>query len=203
MNQIDINANGQQIDQKKLIENTLIESIKNKENVTKERLEQAEKIDFKAIPEKVIKTDGFGFIKKEENLPEIDPEKQKKESLKINARIEKWNTMLAQYLDEKQNLADFEEALKDGLITEEQMQEALDTVASLEANYYRLTYIMYLLDMPNRNSKKGTYVKQYKSILEELKRLGADIDSIKKENSDALTHFKTALKALKNKDERC
>ena len=112
-------------------------------------------------------------------------------------------TMLAQYLDEKQNLADFEEALKDGLITEEQMQEALDTVASLEANYYRLTYIMYLLDMPNRNSKKDTYVKQYKSILEELKRLGADIDSIKKENSDALTHFKTSLKALKNKDERC
>lgn len=112
-------------------------------------------------------------------------------------------TMLAQYLDEKQNLADFEEALKDGLITEEQMQEALDTVASLETNYYRLTYIMYLLDMPNRNSKKDTYVKQYKSILEELKRLGADIDSIKKENSDALTHFKTALKALKNKDEQC
>ena len=97
MNQIDINANGQQIDQKKLIENTLIESIKNKENVTKERLEQAEKIDFKAIPEKVIKTDEFGFIKKEKNLPEIDPEEQKKESLKINARIEKWNTMLAQY----------------------------------------------------------------------------------------------------------
>ena len=39
MNQIDINANGQQIDQKKLIENTFIESIKNKENVTKERLD--------------------------------------------------------------------------------------------------------------------------------------------------------------------
>lgn len=100
MNQIegnDINANGQQIDQKKLIEYTLIESIKNKENVIKERLEQAEKIDFKAIPEKIIPTDEFGFIKKEENIPQIDPEEQKKESLKINARIEKWSTMLAQY----------------------------------------------------------------------------------------------------------
>lgn len=64
MNQIDINANGQQIDQKKLIENTLIESIKNKENVTKERLEQAEKIDFKAIPEKVIKTDELIYKKR-------------------------------------------------------------------------------------------------------------------------------------------
>lgn len=110
-------------------------------------------------------------------------------------------TMLAQYVEEKQNLADFEEALKDGLITEEQMQEATDTVTSLETNYYRLAYIMYLLDMPNRKSKKDAYVKQYKTILEELTKLGADIDSIKAENSDALIHFKAALKALNKKDE--
>lgn len=111
-------------------------------------------------------------------------------------------TVLMQYLEEKQNLADFEEALKNGLITEEQMQEAVDTVADLETNYNRLVYIMYLLDMPNRGSKKKSYVRQYSTILEELKRLGADIDSIKEENSDALIHFKAALKALKNKDEQ-
>lgn len=111
-------------------------------------------------------------------------------------------TMLAQYLEEKQNLADFEEALKDGLITEDQMQEAKETVAGLETNYYRLAYIMYLFDMPNRGSKKAAYVKQYKSILKELEALGADIESIKKENSDALIHFKTALEALKSKDEQ-
>ena len=110
-------------------------------------------------------------------------------------------TMLAQYVEEKQNLADFEEALKDGLITEEQMQEATETVASLETNYYRLAYIMYLLDMPNRKSKKDAYIKQYKTILDELTKLGADIDSIKAENSDALIHFKAALKALNKKDE--
>ena len=110
--------------------------------------------------------------------------------------------MLIQYLEEKQNLADFEQALKDGFITEEQMQEAIDTVAALETNYHRLVYIMYLLDMPNRKSKKAGYVRQYKSLLEELQRLGADIDSIKEENSDALIHFKAALKALKDKSEQ-
>ena len=111
-------------------------------------------------------------------------------------------TMLAQYLEEKQNLADFEEALKEGFITEEQMQEAMNTVADLENNYHRLVYIMYLLDMPNKKSKKAGYVKQYSKILEELKILGADIDSIKEENSDALIHFKAKLKALKkNKSE--
>lgn len=110
-------------------------------------------------------------------------------------------TMLAQYLEEKQNIADFEEALKDGHITQEQMEEALETVNNLETNYHRLVYIMYLLDMPNRGSKKAGYIKQYKTILEELQRLGADIDSIKEENSDALIHFKAVLSELK-KSER-
>jgi hypothetical protein len=111
-------------------------------------------------------------------------------------------TMLVQYLEEKQNLADFEEALREGLITEEQMQEALDNVAALETNYYRLAYIMHLLDMPNRKDKKAGYVKQHKVILEELKKLGADINSIKEENTDALIHFKAALKELTKKDEQ-
>ena len=107
-------------------------------------------------------------------------------------------TMLSQYIEEKQNLADFEEALKDGHITQEQMQEAMENVANLETNYHRLVYIMYLLDMPNRKDKKAGYVKQYKMILDELKHLGADIDSIKEENSDALIHFKAALSTLKS-----
>ena len=107
-------------------------------------------------------------------------------------------TMLSQYIEEKQNLADFEEALKEGHITQDQMQEALDVVADLENNYYRLVYIMYLLDMPKRKSKQDIYVRQYKNILDELCRLGADIDSIKETNSDALIHFKAVLKKLKN-----
>lgn len=108
---------------------------------------------------------------------------------------------LSQYLEEKQNLADFEEALRDGLITEEQMQETLKIVAELENNYYRLAYIMYLLDMPNRKDKKEIYTRQYGTILKELQRLGADAESVKKENTDALILFKTALKKLKEKDE--
>ena len=111
-------------------------------------------------------------------------------------------TMLCQYIEEKQNLADFEEALKEGNITQEQMQEVMDNVVNLETNYHRLVYIMYLLDMPNNKSKKSAYVKQHKTILEELTRLGADIDSVKEENTDALIHFKAALKQLKNKSEQ-
>lgn len=119
----------------------------------------------------------------------------------INDVREYYYTMLNQYLEEKQNLADFEEALKDGFITEEQMRDALDTVAALEANYHRITYIMYLLEIPKRKSKKAWHKNQYSAIVEEFHRLGVDLESISNENSDALRHFKTVLKDLKNKSK--
>jgi anion-transporting ArsA/GET3 family ATPase len=105
-------------------------------------------------------------------------------------------TMLAQYLEEKQNLEDFSEALKSGYITEEQMQEAQETVASLEENYHRLAYIMYLLEMPNRKDKKIRYTNQNKVLLETFKKLGADEDSIVNENIESLKHFKATLREL-------
>lgn len=107
--------------------------------------------------------------------------------------------MLSQYLEEKQNLEDFESALKEGLITEEQMTSAMDAVSELEKNYYRLSYIMYLLNKPKRKEKEAVYTKQYKNVLDELIRLGADSESVRRENSDALVHFKARLKALKDK----
>ena len=78
----------------KEIESQLIESIKNKENATKERLEKAEEINFKAMPDQVIKTDEYGFFSDEK---EAETQLDQKELLKVNARIEKWNDMLTHY----------------------------------------------------------------------------------------------------------
>jgi predicted RNA-binding protein associated with RNAse of E/G family len=50
--------------------------------------------------------------------------------------------MVAQYLEMKADLADFEQALKDGFITEDQMQAAFDEVDKVQQNYERLSYIM-------------------------------------------------------------
>ena len=87
------------MDSKTEIEHRLVESIKKRENVTKERMEQAEKINFGAVPDKVISTDEFGFIKKDtehKELTEEEKETKRKEMLKTNARIEKWNVMIEQ-----------------------------------------------------------------------------------------------------------
>lgn len=105
--------------------------------------------------------------------------------------------MLAQYLEMKNDLVDFEEALKNGFITEDQMQAAIEEVNALQLNYDRLTYIMYLLELPNRRSKHAKHNKANRKIIEALKDRKADIESVELENKSALDHFRKELKKLK------
>ena len=83
----------------KTIEEGLLEAIRKKENVTKEKLDLAEKINFKSNSEALVQTDEFGFIKdKGGNESKIQSEDKnhlsKNELLVINARTEKWRYML-------------------------------------------------------------------------------------------------------------
>jgi len=80
---------------KKKKEDILINSIKNKENATSQKIQMAEEINFGAIPDKLITTDEYGFIidKNQEN----NKKDKEAELLKINARIEKWNYMIEHY----------------------------------------------------------------------------------------------------------
>ena len=77
-------------------EKILINSIQNKENATKQKIQLAEEINFNSIPDKLIATDEYGFVieKNSETKPET---KTKEELLQINARMEKWNYMIENY----------------------------------------------------------------------------------------------------------
>ena len=77
-----------------VIKNNLFEAIENKENTTKENLSLADKINFNPIDNKIILTDQYGFIKKEEEKKE--PMSQK-EIEQLNEEIEQWNEMLTQF----------------------------------------------------------------------------------------------------------
>ena len=48
------------------IEKSLIESVSKMENVTKEKLDLAEKINFKNNTDKLVETDEFGFLKSQD-----------------------------------------------------------------------------------------------------------------------------------------
>ena len=105
-------------------------------------------------------------------------------------------TMLSQFLEMKADLADFEQAFADGFITEDQLEAAREDIAKLEANYDRLTYIMYLLEMPNRSSKKQAHEKRSKDELNYLSAKKADAKSVFDENKSALEHLRQELKRL-------
>ena len=107
--------------------------------------------------------------------------------------------LIAQKAELEADLADFEEALKNGFITEEQMQAAKDELIPYQINLDRLTYIMYLLELPNRKAKKAKFANQNKKILEELGKRNADEQSVISENKSALDGFRKEVKELLNK----
>ena len=92
-----------------LIEKNLIESVSKMEDVTKEKLDLAEKINFKNNTDKLVETDEFGFLKSQDEKGNEnnnnkkgqegskDSKITKEELLKINARTEKWQYMLEHY----------------------------------------------------------------------------------------------------------
>ena len=92
------------------LEKDLINSIYNKEAATRERIQIAEKINFRDEPDKIIETDDYGFIKnkkssekKSDGEEEYNNNIKKKDSkstkilLQLNARLEKWNYMINNY----------------------------------------------------------------------------------------------------------
>ena len=107
--------------------------------------------------------------------------------------------LIAQKAELEADLADFEEALKNGFITEEQMQAAKDELVPYQINLDRLTYIMYLLELPNRKTKKAKFAKQNKKIIDELGKRNADEQSVIAENKSALDAFRKEVKELLNK----
>ena len=104
--------------------------------------------------------------------------------------------MLSQYVEMKADLADFEQALKDGFITEDQLQAAFEEVDKVQQNYERLSYIMYLLNLPNRKSKQKKYNIMNNAIIAEFAKRGADRPAVELENMDALKAFKAEMEQL-------
>lgn len=103
----------------------------------------------------------------------------------------------AQYLEMKQDLADYDQACAEGHITEEQLEAVKADIAEIEKNYNRLTYIMYLLELPKTKRRKAKFRKKDKALEDRLSELNADEQAVIDENESVLTHLREELKKLK------
>lgn len=61
-------------------------------------------------------------------------------------------------------IKDMEEEVSNGLVEPERLENMKNIVNPLMLNYERWSYMMYLLNKPNRKSKEKRYEKTYKKV---------------------------------------
>lgn len=108
----------------------------------------------------------------------------------------------SQVIATKADLKDFEEGLKDGHVTEEQVQDLYDEYNRLNENYQRLLYVGYLLELPKQKWFKKKYKEKYANIEDYLKTVKADEDSVIKENEIVISLIKKEMKKLTPKTKK-
>lgn len=79
-----------------------------------------------------------------------------------------FNEVADQYHDLLEEIRDFESEAKQGLIEPERLDLIKESIKPLVNNFQTLSYIMFLLNMPNRKEKQPRYVAQNKKLLKSI-----------------------------------
>lgn len=96
-----------------------------------------------------------------------------------------------QYLEMLADVKDYEKDHEAGYISDEKYNELLAQIDIVKVNYERISYIVFLLNAPARDSKKNNYMKQNKKLSRGL--ANSSLDKVLNENADALKKIKELL----------
>lgn len=106
---------------------------------------------------------------------------------------EYFNKIASQYKDMLNEIHDFEIECSRGLIDPERVELVKKSVEPLMNNYMRWSYMMYLLNLPNRQHKKNKFERLNKKYVTNIKD-----ESTLKENSDVIDKLKSQNNYLKS-----
>ena len=99
-----------------------------------------------------------------------------------------------QFYEMNQAAKELNEECKRGNVTQAQVDQAETMALPLRQNYERLSYLLYLLNLPNRERKVPKYERANKELAEGFARTHKAEEH---ENEDALKNFKKYIKVLK------
>ena len=91
---------------------------------------------------------------------------------------------------------EFDELAKKGQVSPEQVEQVHSMLSKLEENYKRLTYIVYLFSLPNRENKTKKYREKNQSLEKALEKHSKE--EMLQENEDVLTNFRKKLEEMKH-----
>ena len=103
----------------------------------------------------------------------------------------------AQVLATKNDLADFEQGLKDGHVTEQQVEDLRAEYQRMDDNYQRLLYVGYLLELPKPKWRKKRFRRKHDDLEIYLDKANATEDKVIKENEIAMELIKNEIAKLK------
>lgn len=98
------------------------------------------------------------------------------------------------YFEALAMVKEFDEEFKKGDLPQSVLDEAQQRLQDLKKNYDMFTYILFLLNKPNRDWKKWREETNNGEWYEYLKKNGVSAESIKDESHDALVDFKKFVK---------
>lgn len=102
-----------------------------------------------------------------------------------------FNQIANQYSELLSELKDFEKEAEQGLIEPERLDLIKQNIQPLIDNYQRWSYMIFLLNMPNKKSKQLAYNKQHsKSLPQNSKN---NLNSMLEENKTVLNNMKVYM----------
>ena len=84
-----------------------------------------------------------------------------------------------------EELKDFQKEVENGLVAPERIDNLKAIIEPVKNNYMTLSWIMYLLNQPQRDSKEREYQRRNKKFIESLDK-NFDKASILKQNEDVI-----------------
>ena len=78
---------------------------------------------------------------------------------------EYYGKVAQQYLDLLEELKDFEKLANEGMFEPEKLDQIKENIKPLMTNYQTLSYIMFLLNMPNRNLRSLAFISVFIRLL--------------------------------------
>lgn len=94
-----------------------------------------------------------------------------------------------QYIEMSEAIKELEEACNEGLISPDKIEEMKHMVEPLKNNYLTLSYVMFLLNKPQRKAKEHRYIKQEKKKLDRIPTQNKK-EGILEENSNVIENIK-------------
>jgi len=101
---------------------------------------------------------------------------------------EYFNTIANQYHEMLEALHEIEEECSKGLMDPDRLEQIKTMIAPLKENYMRISYIMFLLNTPNKESKIRRYQEQNKRLLNKIPDKDK-LEGIRKENQEIIENI--------------